>query len=169
MNVVLSGTPGPEPMTVKSLPTTSEIASVRHRDREARASCPPLTAEMCFRTVFKATMSALACISRDVVAIFAASVMPSAGTAISAEAPPDNRQRKVSSGAVAAANASAARPAASLSLVGNGCDPFMVRNGAGTTGRPGLITRPSTIRQPHAFAAAIAIAAAAFPTLNTRA
>jgi hypothetical protein len=52
--VLASGTPGPDAITLKSSPTTSEIASVRNGTFEAAASLPPLIAEMCFLTVFKA-------------------------------------------------------------------------------------------------------------------
>ena len=54
--------PGPEPMTLRSSPTTSEIASVTTRPRHAAASRPPLTADRCLRTVFSAVMSAPASI-----------------------------------------------------------------------------------------------------------
>ena len=47
-------TVGPDPMTLRSSPMTSEMASVRHAARDLAASHPPLIADACFRTVFKA-------------------------------------------------------------------------------------------------------------------
>ena len=55
-------------MTLRSSPTTSEIASVRHGAAAAAASRPPLTADRCLRTVFSAWMSAPARSSTSVVA-----------------------------------------------------------------------------------------------------
>ena len=49
-----------------------------------------MIADRCLRTVFNAWMSAPARSSRAVVCRLSASVTPSAGTAISAEAPPDS-------------------------------------------------------------------------------
>ena len=59
-----------------------------------------------------------------------ASVRPSAGTAISAEAPPDSRTSSVSSEPSEAATWSARRPACSLPAVGIGWPPTIISNGA---------------------------------------
>ena len=57
-NVVGSGTVGPEPITLRSSPTTSEIARHTVGPAAAAASRPPLTADRCFRMVFSAVISA---------------------------------------------------------------------------------------------------------------
>ena len=87
---------------------------------------------------------------------------------ISAEAPPDKRQRNRSPGCTVSDSGRARRPACSLSTVGSGCPPAIAASGGATFTDSGLTTRPSTIREPRAPVAAAAIAAAALPALSTR-
>ncbi len=75
-NVVASGTVGPDPMTLGSSPTTSEIANVRHAPGAAAASHPPLIADRCLRTVLSSWMFAPARSRWRVVACLSASVSP---------------------------------------------------------------------------------------------
>ena len=53
-NVVASATVGPDPITLRSSPTTSDTARVRHKAAVAAASQPPLIADRCLRTVLSA-------------------------------------------------------------------------------------------------------------------
>src|SRR5438552_3368256 len=53
-NVVPSATVGPDPITLRSSPTTSDTARVRHEAAVAAASQPPLIADKCLRTVLSA-------------------------------------------------------------------------------------------------------------------
>src|SRR5260221_1947312 len=168
LNRLPSGTPGPDPMTAISSPTTSEIASVWHPAADRRARPPPLMSERCFRTPLNAVMSAPVRNSRMVVAFLSSRETPDAGAAINADAPPERRQRKRSPGCTDSASASARRPARSLSTVGSGSPPAIISNGAATSSRSGLTTKPPTIRRPSTRAAPAAIAAAAFPAHTTR-
>ena len=68
-------------------------------------------------------MSAPARNSRLVASVLSSSVIPAAGAAISAEAPPESRHRKRSPGRTDSASASALLPARSLPAVGSGCPP----------------------------------------------
>ena len=146
--VVASGTVGPDPMTLGSSPTTSEMANVRQAPGAAAASHPPLLAERCFLTVFSSWMSAPARRRCRVVFCLSASVRPSAGTAISAEAPPDSRTSSVSSEPSEAATCSARRPACSLPAVGIGWPPTIISNGAANCAPASatLTTRPARMR-----------------------
>ena len=53
-HVVASGTPGPDPIALRSSPTTSEMASVTVVPTHAAARRPPFTFDRCRRTVFSA-------------------------------------------------------------------------------------------------------------------
>ena len=107
-------------MAFKSSPTTSDNASVIVVPTQAAANRPPLTLDRCRRTVFSAWMSAPAFIISRVVATLSASVMPSTGEAINADAPPDNKMSRTSPEWTDSAIARAFRPAASLRASGNG-------------------------------------------------
>ena len=98
--VEASGAVGPEPMTSRSSPITSESSSASTAAGAARrASCPPLMREMCLRTALISWMLAPQASSRRVVACFSSSVMGVAGSGSSADAPPEIRQSTRSSGA----------------------------------------------------------------------
>ena len=56
----------------------------------AAASLPPLIADRCLRTVLSSSIVAPPLSSRRTVSCLSSSVMPSAGSAISAEAPPES-------------------------------------------------------------------------------
>ena len=91
--VVGSGTVGPEAITAGSSPGTSEIARVTTRaGAAAAASRPPLIAERCLRTVLISPIVAPERSSARVTACLSASVRPGAGSASSAEPPPEIRQ-----------------------------------------------------------------------------
>ncbi len=91
--VEASGAVGPEPMTSRSSPITSESISDSTRAGAARrASCPPLMREMCLRMALISWILAPEASSSRVVACFSSRVMPSAGSGISADAPPEMRQ-----------------------------------------------------------------------------
>ena len=96
--VVRSGTVGPEPITPGSSLGTSEISHDSTRAGwAAMARRPPLMAERCFRTVFISTMLAPDFSSARLTACLSARVRPGAGSASSAEAPPEIRQSTRSS------------------------------------------------------------------------
>ncbi len=97
--VVGSGTVGPEAMTAGSSPGTSEIASVTTRaGAAAAASRPPLIAERCLRRQFISAMLAPLRSSALVTARLSSRVSPGAGSASSAEPPPEMRHSTRSSG-----------------------------------------------------------------------
>ena len=96
--VVGSGTVGPEPITAGSSPGTSEIRRLTTRAGcAAAAKRPPLIAERCFRTAFIWVMSAPEASSARLTACLSSSVRPSAGSASSADAPPEIRHSTRSS------------------------------------------------------------------------
>ena len=76
-------------------------------DRSARP--PPLICDRCFRTELSAVMSAPAMRRRRVVSFFSSRLMPGAGAASSADAPPDSSKSKRSRASVDSATAQ--RPA----------------------------------------------------------
>src|SRR5439155_23694486 len=88
-----SGTLGPEAITAGSSPGTSEIARVTTQaGAAAAASRPPLIADRCFLTVLISPIVAPERNSARVTVCLSARVSPAAGSASSAEPPPDNRQ-----------------------------------------------------------------------------
>ena len=92
--LVGSGTVGPEAITAGSSPGTSEIARVSTRaGAAAAASRPPLIADRCLRTALISPIVApRARATRRVTACLSARVSPGAGSASSAEPPPEIRQ-----------------------------------------------------------------------------
>ena len=90
--VEASGAVGPLAMTSRSSPITS--LSIRHSmaaGQASRASCPPLTIEMCLRTALISWILAPHASSNFVTACFSSSVTGGAGAGSSAEPPPDIR------------------------------------------------------------------------------
>src|SRR5438034_2085062 len=88
-NVVRSGAVGPDPITPRSSPPTSERMSVSTEAVVAAASRPPLIAERCLRTALTSTIVAPERRSSCVVRCLSASVSPAAGKGRRLEAPPD--------------------------------------------------------------------------------
>ncbi len=162
-----SATPGPEPITLRSSPTTSEIASVTTWPRQLAASRPPLTADRCLRTAFSSVIAAPAAIIVRAVCCLSASDRPGVGAAISAEAPPDSSTSSRPPGGTAAAISSAARPPSRLPSVANGCPPVTQRPPPQCAGRWGPIASDDPRRPGAAAAKAAYIAAAALPTAMT--
>ena len=124
--VVASGTVGPEAMTERSSFGTSEIISATTRaGAAARAKRPPLMAERCLRTQFISEIVAPLFKSALLTACFSSSVTPSAGSAMSAEPPPEisasTRSSSVRPWTAFKMRAAASRPAAS----GTGCEASM--------------------------------------------
>ena len=116
--VVGSATVGPEAITQGSSPGTSEIMRLTTRaGAAAAASLPPLIADKCRRTQFISEMVAPLFNSALLMPCLSASVTPSAGSARSAEPPPEMRQSTRSSGVkpltMARMRLAASRPAAS--------------------------------------------------------
>ena len=107
-------------MTLRSSPTTSEIARQTVGPGAAAASRPPLTADRCLRIVFSAVMSAPPLSSAFTAVRLSSSVRSPAGTAINADAPPESSTTSVSPGSVRCATSSARRPAATLRASGSG-------------------------------------------------
>ena len=92
--VELSGTVGPEAITSRGSPTTSDrIRVTTVAGQQALASCPPLTLDRCFLTVLISSMDAPQASSSDVVACFSSRVMPSAGATSRADPPPEITQK----------------------------------------------------------------------------
>ncbi len=87
-------------MTLRSSPTTSEIARQTVGPGAAAARRPPLTADKCLRMVFSAVMSAPPFSSAFTAVRLSSSVRSPAGTAISADAPPESSTTSVSLGSV---------------------------------------------------------------------
>ncbi len=107
-------------MTLRSSPTTSEIARHTVGPDAAAARRPPLTADRCLRIVLSAVMSAPPFSSAFTATRLSSSVRSPAGTAISADAPPESSTTSVSPGSVRRATSSARRPAATLRSSGSG-------------------------------------------------
>ena len=119
--VVGSGTVGPEAITAGSSPGTSEIASVITRaGAAAAASRPPLIAERCFRTVLISPIVAPERSNARVTACLSAKVRPGAGSARSAEPPPEIKQISWSSGPSPRAMSRIPRAASSPARSGTG-------------------------------------------------
>ena len=107
-------------MTLRSSPTTSEMARQTVGPAAAAASRPPLTADRCLRIVLSAVISAPP-FSRALTAVrLSSSVRAPAGTAIKADAPPESSTTRVSPGSVRSATSIARRPAATLRASGSG-------------------------------------------------
>ena len=124
--LVGSGTVGPDAMVAGSSPGTSEISRLTTcAGCAAAASRPPLMAERCLRRQFISEMSAPERSNSFEIACLSSSVSPSAGSASSAEPPPDIRQSNKSSGPSPEAS-SRIRPAASRpDTSGTGCAASM--------------------------------------------
>ena len=89
--VVESPTVGPEAITLKSSPTTSEMAKVRRGPCSKRSQPSALHTRDVLSNRIERVDIRTAFRSRDVVWRLSSRVIPSAGTAIIAEAPPDNK------------------------------------------------------------------------------
>ena len=119
--VETSGAVGPEPMTSRLSPMTSESSRDSTRAGAARrASWPPLMREMCLRTALISWMGAPQASSSRVMACFSSSVMPSAGRGMSAEAPPEIRQSTRSSRPARGGDLGDACAAGDAALIGHG-------------------------------------------------
>ena len=169
-NVVGSGVVGPDPMTAGSSgagSTTSDMARVTMRPRAATASRPPFIADRCFRTQLSPSIATPARSRTAVVADLSSRVKPAIGAARPAEAPPDSRSTRISSGARPAARASARLPAATLPAVGTGCPTS--NHSRLPTGPPGCGEAISPVAPARGTAdtKADAISAAAFPAATT--
>ncbi len=167
-DVVGSGTVGPDPMTDGSSSGTSEIISVTTRaGAAASASRPPLIEDRCLRTQFISPIGAPLRKSARLIACFSSKVMPGAGSASSADAPPDSRHSTRSSGPSPEASSMIRRAASRPAASGTGCAASTTsirRHGAVCPYR--VTTRPSIGPDQWASTAA-AIAAAAFPAPTT--
>ena len=83
---------GPEAITERSSPGTSEMTRLTNRaGAAAAASRPPLIAERCLRTAFISPMRAPLLRSARFTACLSASVTPPAGSVSKAEPPPEMR------------------------------------------------------------------------------
>ena len=169
--VVGSGTVGPDPMTLRSSPTTSEMASVSDGPRAAAASQPPLTRDRCLRTVFSAWMSAPAFSSPSVASRLSREASaPSAGSGQQRRgaARQQHHEALVAPRASRPSRARDGRPP-TLPLVGYRMPaeiPFERRR-AGSAASCGPTTMPRG-RGRRRRANAAAIAGAAFPAAMTR-
>ncbi len=97
-NVDLSGQVGPEAITPRSSPATSEIIREMtvHDLSTCRSSWPPLTADRCLRTAFISCMVAPERRSWSVIFCLSSSDTPWAGSGIRAEPPPEIRTNTMS-------------------------------------------------------------------------
>ena len=116
----------------------------------AAASCPPLTADRCLRTVLSAWMSAPARSSVAVVCRLSSSVTPAAGTAINADAPPESSTSSESFEGTDAAYASARRPPSSLPCGRHRmtADDVLATRGSGRAGAAAPTTTPPARSTP---------------------
>src|ERR1035437_8413890 len=163
--VEASGAVGPEPMTSRLSPMTSERSRDSTRAGAARrASCPPLMSEMCLRTVLISWMVAPEARSTRVVACFSSRVMPAAGRGKSAEAPPETRQitrsSRVAAAAICAIRSAPATPRSS----GTGWPHWFNSMRRNLATWPSLtLIRPAVIWRPRTRSAACAMEAPALP------
>ena len=156
-------------MTLRSSPTTSEIARHTVGPGAAAARRPPLTADRCLRIVLSAVISAPPLSSAFTAVRLSSSVRSPAGTAINADAPPDSSTTSVSPGSVRCATSSARRPAATLRSSGSGWLDGIHSSCAGSAiGRCVPMTMPSRMRSPAIAANVSAMNGAALPTAMTR-
>ena len=168
-HVVGSGAVGPLPIVDRSSPITSLRISVNTcAGAAARANCPPLIPDKCFRTQFISWIFAPAANIRRVNPCFSSSVNPATGSGISAEAPPLIRQITRSSASAPAANDAISNAASTPRSSGTGCAAS--RNFTRRSGNvcPSFtITQLAVIRLPNSFSTAFAIGAQAFPAPTT--
>ena len=95
--LLLSGTVGPEAIASRSSPITSESMGVTSvAGYAARASFPPFIPEICFLIVLISCMLAPHFSNSCVVACLSAKVIPATGSGMSADPPPDMRQKTIS-------------------------------------------------------------------------
>ena len=155
-------------MTLGESPGTSEMRRLTSSAGWAAAARrPPLIADRCFLTVFISPISAPEDRSARLTACLSASVRPSAGSASSAEAPPEISAMTRSSGPALLASArirsAASRPRAS----GTGCEAStisMLRQG---TPWPVRVTTSPSSGPGQWSSTAFAIAADALPAPMT--
>ena len=156
-------------MTLRSSPTTSEIARQTVGPAAAAARRPPLTADRCLRIVLSAVISAPPFSSALTAVRLSSRVRAPAGTAIKADAPPESSTTRVSPGSVRCATSIARRPAATLRASGSGWLDGIHSSGAGSAiGKCVPMTIPSRIRSPAILANVSAMNGAALPTAMTR-
>ena len=140
-------------MTLRSSPTTSEIARQTVGPGAAAASRPPFTADRCLRIVLSAVISAPPFSSALTAVRLSSSVRVPAGTAINADAPPESSTTSVSPGSVRCATSIARRPAATLRSSGSGWLDGIHSSCAGSAiGKCVPMTMPSRIRSPAILA-----------------
>ncbi len=109
-------------MTEGSSPGTSEISSASTGAGDAAsARRPPLIAERCLRTQFISPIAAPLRSSAWLIACLSPSVTPGAGSASSAEPPPEIRHSSRSSAVSPEARARMRRAAVSPAASGTGC------------------------------------------------
>ena len=168
--MVGSAAVGPDAITSSGSPITSERRSATiGAGWAARASWPPLSRERCFRTAFNWLIVAPHSRRRRVTACFSASVIPGTGAGVSADPPPEMRQRTRSrdraSPAIRRISAEAASPRAS----GIGCPDSTIRTPGGPEPRRSFTaTRPSRRTSGRTAPTASAIVSDAFPAPTTR-
>ncbi len=120
--VLASAAVGPEAMTDRSSPGTSEITRLTTAaPPAASASLPPLIADRCLRTQLISRIVAPLFSNSRVSCCLSASVTGPAGSASSDDPPPDSRHSSRSSGVSCDVAASARRTAVSPSTSGIGC------------------------------------------------
>ncbi len=167
-SVVVSATVGPDAITERSSPGTSEMMSVTTRAGAAEmASLPPLIAERCLRTAFISSMRAPLLSNARVIACLSASVTSPPGSVSSADPPPEMSARTRSSlvrpCVIARISLAAAIPAAS----GFGCPASTTRIRVVGAPWPTRVTTSPSSGPRQCFSTAAAIAAAALPAPTT--
>ena len=124
MNVVGSGAVGPEAIESILSPTTSLIIrAMVFLAGMYLSSCPPLTRDRCFLTVFNSIILAPLFIRREAVAPTSLILTPSAGTSKRAEPPPDIRRMTRASSGIPRRKPSSFKLELTVSSPGTGCSP----------------------------------------------
>ena len=167
------GIQGPEAITSRSLPSTSESTSTSRLPAvQARANPPPLTRLNRLRAALSVAISAPDSESWRVTAIFSSSEMPDFGAASSADPPPVIRAIARSSGSSDPSMLSISRVASTTAGVGRfAADGLVSRTSMALSMRPqpaGTLTSPVTRDRsrpvvPSSASTPAAKPAAAFP------
>src|SRR5918995_1840594 len=131
----------------------------------SRARPPPFNTETCFLTVLISPIFAPLLRSSDVSFFRSASSIDAAGSASSADAPPEMRARSRSSSPSDSASSCTLRAASTLLSSGSGWEAKTVSKPSGPGSWPSLVaTSPPEVFSPRSSSAAFAIARAARPS-----
>ena len=162
----MGATVGPEAMTRRSSPGTSDRISAVTGAPETRSQPPPFSRDSAWRTRFVCVMSAPEPSSSRFTSCFSASVTPATGAGSMAEPPPEISASTRSCGPAARSSASTSCAAASPAASGTGWPEASTRARGRGASLPRLVMT-SASASGSASKAAAAMARAALPSAMT--